>query len=55
MSQLGNQRRNEKIHGNKWKWKHSGLNPLGCNKRGPKREYIAIQAYLKKQEKSQTT
>lgn len=47
-----NQRRNQKMHGDKWKWKHNG----------PKRDaakvvlrgkYIAIQAYVKKQEASQ--
>ena len=49
MGQPGNQRRNLKIQGNKLKWKYKGLKPLGYTKvlRG---KYIAIQAYLKKQE-----
>ena len=38
MGQQGNQRRNIKIHGNKWKWKHKGLKSLGCSKNSPKRE-----------------
>ena len=43
----------KKIHRDKWKWKHNSPKPLGCHKSGTKREYITIQVYLKKQEKSQ--
>ena len=35
---------------NKWQWKHNSK-PMGCCKNSPKKEFIAIQSYLKKQEK----
>ena len=41
------------MHRNKWKWKHSNPKPMEhcqCSARG---RFIAIQAYLNKQEKSQ--
>ena len=47
--------KNLKIHGDKWKWKNNGPKSLGCSKSGSKREVLAIQTYLKKQEKSQLT
>ena len=33
-----NQRRNLKIHRNKWQWKHDDPKPIGCNKSSSKRE-----------------
>ena len=38
MGQPGNQRRNKKLHGNTWKWKHNGPKSLGCSKSDSKRE-----------------
>ena len=38
-----------KIPRNKWQWKHDNSKPMRCSKSSPKR--IAIQSYLKKQEK----
>lgn len=32
------QRKNKKLHGNKWKWKQDGPKSLGCSKSGSKRE-----------------
>ena len=37
----------------KWQWKHDNSKPMGCSKSSPKREFIEIQSYLKKQEKIQ--
>ena len=37
------------------KLKHKMPKPMGHSKRSSKREFIAIQAYLRKQEKSQVT
>ena len=33
---------------NKWQWKHNSK-PMGCCKNSPKKEFIAIQSYFKKQ------
>ena len=41
------------MHRNKWKWKHDNPKPIGFRKVGLKWRFIAIQAYLKKQEKNQ--
>ena len=38
IGQPGNQRRNKKIYGSKWRWKHVGLKLLWCSKSGSKRE-----------------
>ena len=38
MGQPGIWRRILKMHGNKWKWKHSCSKPLGCCKGGPTKE-----------------
>ena len=46
-------KRNKTMHRNEWKWKHNNPKPVGHCKSGPKGKFIAIQAYLKKQEKSQ--
>ena len=43
----------EIMHRNEWKWKHNNPKPVGHYKSSAKRKFIAIQAYLKKQEKSQ--
>ena len=43
--------RNPKISRNKEQWKHNSK-PVGCTKNSVKREFIAIQAYFKKQEKT---
>lgn len=53
MDQLRNQRGNKKIHGDKWKQKYDGPKPLGCRKAVLREKSTAIEAYLKKQEKSQ--
>ena len=41
------------MHRNEWKWKHNNPNPVGHCKTVLRGKFIAIQAYLKKQEKSQ--
>ena len=38
MGQQWNQRGNQKIPQDKWKWKHSFLKPRGCSKNSYKRE-----------------
>ena len=43
-----------KVYGNKWKWKHYSPNPLDAEQAVLSRKYLAIQACLKKQERSQT-
>ena len=43
---------NKEISRNKWQWKHNSK-LLGCSKSSSKRKFIAIQSYLKKQEKRQ--
>ena len=48
-----NQKRNQNVHRNEWKWKHNNPKPVGHCKSSAKGKFIAIQAYLKKQEKSQ--
>ena len=37
------------------KWKHNTSKSMGCSKRVPREKFIAIKAFLRKQEKSQTT
>ena len=41
------------MHRNKWKWKTDNPKPKGFSKSSAKRKVIAIQAYLKKQERNQ--
>ena len=41
------------MHRNKWKWKHNNPEPVGHYKTVLRGKFITIQAYLKKQEKSQ--
>ena len=41
------------MHRNEWKWKHNNPNSVGHYKTVLRGEFIAIQAYLKKQEKNQ--
>ena len=41
------------MHRNKWKWKHNNQNLWDTIKAVLRGKFIAIQAYLKKQEKSQ--
>ena len=48
-----NQKRNQNLHRNEWKWKHNNPKPVGHCKSVLRGNFIAIQAYLKKQEKSQ--
>ena len=38
---------------NKWKWKHDNPKPMGFSKAVLRGRFIALQAYLKKQEKNQ--
>ena len=38
MNQPSNQRRNQKVHENKWKWKDDGSKPWGCSRSCFKRE-----------------
>ena len=35
-----------KIHGKKWKWKHTEPKPLGCSKSGSKREVYSNTGLL---------
>ena len=51
MGQLRTQRRNQKLYGDQWKWKHN----RDATKAVLRGEFIAIQVYLKIQEKFQTT
>ena len=46
-----NQKWNKKIFRNKWQWKHDNSKSMECSKSSSKGEFIAIQSYLKKQEK----
>ena len=43
----------KKISRETWQWRYNYPKPMGCNERSSKRMSIAIQAYLRKQEKSQ--
>ena len=36
-----NQKGNQKISRNKWQWKHNNSKPMGCSKRGSKREFYS--------------
>ena len=47
------QRRNQKIPGDKFKWKHVDPKPMGHSKSVLRGKFIVIQAYLRKQEKYQ--
>ena len=38
MGQQWDQGRNQKVYGNKWKWTHNNLKPMGHSKDGPERE-----------------
>ena len=42
----------KKKHGNKWKCKHNGPKSSGCSKAVLRGKFIAIQTYLKRQEKN---
>ena len=53
MSQWWNQRRNQKTHGYKWKWKHNITKFMGCSKSSSNQEFIVIQDFFRKQDKSQ--
>ena len=55
MSQQRNQRRNQKIPWDKWKWKTAVQNLQDAAKTVLRGKFIVIQAYFKKQEKSQIT
>ena len=46
-----NQKRNQNMHRSEWKWKHNNSNPWDTVKAVLRGRFIAIQAYLKKQEK----
>ena len=48
-----NQRGNQKIPRGTQEWKHSDPKPMGCKKTVLRGKFIAIQSYLRKQEKSQ--
>jgi len=48
MGLLRNQRGNEKIHEDKYKWKHIGPKPSGIAKAVLRGKFIAIQSYFKK-------
>ncbi len=48
-----NQKGNQKISRNKWQWKHNNSKPMGYSKSNSRGKFIAIQPYLKKQEKHQ--
>ena len=53
MDQWRNQSGNKKIPRNKWQQKHNDSKPMGCSLAVLKRKFVAIQSYLRKQEKSQ--
>ena len=53
MCQPRNQRRNQNANGDKWKWNTTIQNLLDAAKALLRGKFIAIQGYLKKQEKSQ--
>ena len=38
MDHWRNQRRNQKIPRDKWKWKHDDLKPMGCSRSSSERE-----------------
>ena len=46
-----NQKGNQSMHRNKWKWKDNNPKPVGHCKTVLRGKFIAIQAYLKKQVK----
>ena len=48
-----NKKRNQNMHRNEWKWKHNPKNLWDSVKAVLRGRFIAIQAYLKKQDKSQ--
>ena len=48
-----NQKRNQNMHRNEWKWKHNNPKPMGHCKTVLRGRFIALQSYLKKQEKHQ--
>ena len=47
------QKRNQNMHRNEWKWKYTNPKPVDTVKAVLRGMFIAIQAYLKKQEKTQ--
>ena len=53
MGQWGKQKGNSKTPWDKWQWKHNHKKSMGCTKAGIRGKFIEIQAFLKKQEKSQ--
>ena len=54
MDHRRNQRENQKIPRDKWKWKHDDQNLWDSAKAVLREKFVAIQACLRKQEKSQT-
>ena len=50
-----NQKGNKKNTLRKWKWKYNGPKSTGCSKTVLRDKFTLIQAYFRKQEKSQTT
>ena len=42
--------RNKKIHVDKWKQKQNDPKSMGCSKSSSKREFIAVQSLLMKQQ-----
>ena len=53
MDHWRNQRGNQKIPRDKWQQKHCDSRPMDIAKAGLRGKFRAIQAYLRKQEKSQ--
>ena len=53
MGQPGDQGRSLKILGDKWKWSHDAPKSGDIAQAVLRREFTAVQAYLKKQETSQ--
>ena len=49
-----NQKGNQKIIRNKWKWKYNNSKPMDAAKAVLRWKFIAKQSYLKKQEKHWT-
>ena len=44
LGQPKNKKRNKKVHGSTWKWKHNKAKPLGCSKSGSKKEVYSNTA-----------
>ena len=48
-----NPRGNERIHSDKWQWRYNNPKPMGHSKSSSEREFIAIQSYIRKEERTQ--